>query len=149
MAVRTGSTTSSGGTWKTPNPSWGISTPLLKRTVGTWDMGSSRQCVDAVRPRTSQLAGKASGRRTDVLVAAYISPTRGRWGKPIGAETTAATHPARNASAVAASAGKKLSMTSAATVTSNGVPKVATVLKKASSSPDGPRNRSGTTTSPG
>src|SRR5579884_4416559 len=35
MAVRTGSTTSSGGIWKTPKPIWGIAAPVLRVTVRT------------------------------------------------------------------------------------------------------------------
>jgi hypothetical protein len=49
---------------------------------------------------------------------------------------------------VAGLAGKNDSITSSATVTSSGVPNVATVLKNASSPPRW-RSRSGTTTSPG
>jgi len=55
-------------------------------------------------------------------------------------------HP-RSADDVAASAGKKDSIASSETVTSSGVPKVVTVLKKVSSASPW-RRRSGTKTSP-
>ena len=51
-AARTVAAVSSGGTWNTPKPNCGISTPLLSRTFGTWFMGSVYPSGPAVTPGT-------------------------------------------------------------------------------------------------
>src|SRR3712207_7189278 len=67
--METASAVSSGGTWYTPNPSWGISTPLLSRIVGT------------VATRAPLACGW--GRRAHTWAQpAYRSPTRSAGPQP-------------------------------------------------------------------
>jgi hypothetical protein len=57
---------SAGGTWNTPNPNWGIRTPLFNRILGTWVMPSKLPSSGRRKPVTARLERANPGARAGV-----------------------------------------------------------------------------------